>query len=154
MATVVDGVWIYGYKHRYKITTKGEVYRITHKSNNHVSGKLWGKKISPYQHSSSGKCYVRIYTDKREDKYNLAQLMMKTFLGLKPKPNKECIVHRNGNIMDCAIDNIHILPIGQAQQIARDRRKRCAKFPMIVKPKKTKGEIYLRNGRYYTIDIS
>lgn len=148
MAIVKDWLWIYGYKNRYKITTKGEVFRAEHIQRTH---NQWEKKITPYLHS--GKCYIRIYTDKKENKYHVGQLMLKTFLNIKPKPNKECIAHKNGNPMDNSIENLHIIPIGEAQAIARYRRNKCIENPMTVEPKKIKGEIRLEKG-YYTVDIS
>lgn len=147
--------WMYGYKNRYKIDTDGNVFRVPHKlANGHaIVGKV--KRMSLNPHSGHGALYLRITEGKKTKRFHVAKLVLKTFLKIAPKPEKEKISWLDRNKNNNALSNLEIISVKESLRRAQERRE---VFLLDIKLNVVrwwiKGIARLNDGHHYTIDLT
>ncbi len=145
--------WLYGYKNRYKIDTDGNIFRVEHLSKN-GHAILRAKKMETEPHSGHGALYIRITDSKKTKRFHVAKLVLKTFLKIVPKPEKEKVLWKDGNKNNNALSNLTIISAKEALRLAQERREVFYENILEMKPKVVKGIARLSDGHHYTIDLT
>ena len=145
--------WMYGYKHRYKIDTDGNIFRVEHLSKD-GHAILRAKKMETEPHSGHGALYVRINENKKVKRFHVAKLVLKTFLKVTLKPEKEKILWKDGNKNNNALSNLTIISVKESLRLAKERREVFYENIIEMTPKVVKGVARLSDGHHYTIDLT
>ncbi|MHA1410839.1 MAG: HNH endonuclease [Candidatus Odinarchaeia archaeon] len=120
----------------YIASDKGKIYST------HIRKRGDGE-LTPYV--KDGILWIRIIINKKVHREHLAALIIRTFTGRTPKTTEE-IIYRNGNKLDCRLENITIVPRVEMDAIRSRHHKLFDKYLITQKKSEIKVKKQVKKG--------